>query len=175
LKVDRKQNILDTALRLFADEGFTPVTTSRLAKEAEVSEGLIFKHFKNKQDIFDKLIELTDQKLFEALMPILDAEKPKEVLRLLIDMPHSISEKEYGFWRFHFKIKWDENYDALEKIKPLMEKLEWAFTELKYKQPEIEAEIFMNISESISTGILRDGKSSSTAMSKLLLKKYKLS
>ena len=43
--IDRKEKILQSALELFAKEGFTATSTSKIAKHAGVSEGLIFRHF----------------------------------------------------------------------------------------------------------------------------------
>ena len=44
---DKKENILKSALELFANEGVNATSTNRIAIKANVSEGLIFKHFKN--------------------------------------------------------------------------------------------------------------------------------
>ena len=52
---NKKEKILLTALELFANEGFKSVTTSKIAKEAGVSEGLIFRHFENKKGLLNAL------------------------------------------------------------------------------------------------------------------------
>lgn len=44
-------HILQTALRLFAERGISATSTRRIAKEAGVSEGLIFHHFPKKRDL----------------------------------------------------------------------------------------------------------------------------
>ena len=45
----KKEQILNAALELFANDGFTATSTSKVAKRAGVSEGLIFRHFGNKR------------------------------------------------------------------------------------------------------------------------------
>ena len=45
---EKELNIIDSAINLFAQTGYDGTSTSIIAKEAGVSEGLIFKHFKNK-------------------------------------------------------------------------------------------------------------------------------
>jgi len=47
----RKQLIARTALRLFADKGYEQVPTQLVAREAGVSEALIFKHFGTKEQL----------------------------------------------------------------------------------------------------------------------------
>ncbi|MEJ6750428.1 MAG: helix-turn-helix domain-containing protein, partial [Bacteroidia bacterium] len=42
---DKQVAILQTALELFSNKGFYAVSTNLIAKEAGVSEGLIFRHF----------------------------------------------------------------------------------------------------------------------------------
>ncbi|MFT5056181.1 MAG: AcrR family transcriptional regulator, partial [Pseudoalteromonas distincta] len=41
---DKQVAILQTALELFSKKGFDAVSTNLIAKEAGVSEGLIFRH-----------------------------------------------------------------------------------------------------------------------------------
>lgn len=50
-----RQRILETALRLFVERGFSGTSTRRIAKEAGVSEGLIFHHFPRKRDLLADL------------------------------------------------------------------------------------------------------------------------
>ena len=52
----KKERILATATRLFSERGFARTSTALLAQEAGVAEGTIFRHFKNKDDIFLELI-----------------------------------------------------------------------------------------------------------------------
>ncbi|KZN67258.1 TetR/AcrR family transcriptional regulator [Pseudoalteromonas luteoviolacea] len=49
--MDKRKNIIDVATRLFAEHGFEKTPISLICEEAEVSKGLIFHHFKNKNDL----------------------------------------------------------------------------------------------------------------------------
>jgi len=55
---DNRDIILDTAARLFAQNGFDATTMNNLAKEASVNKALIYYYFKDKEDIFRSLFEL---------------------------------------------------------------------------------------------------------------------
>ena len=46
-----RQTILDQALRLFVEQGFTETTTRDIAKACGISEGAIYRHFKSKDEI----------------------------------------------------------------------------------------------------------------------------
>ena len=54
---DTKENILMTALRLFAQNGYEAVSVSTIAGELGVTKGALYKHYKNKRDIFDSIVE----------------------------------------------------------------------------------------------------------------------
>ena len=52
-----KENILVTALRLFAQDGYEAVSVSKIAGELGMTKGALYRHYKNKRDIFDKIFE----------------------------------------------------------------------------------------------------------------------
>ncbi len=52
-----KENILHTALRLFAMDGYEAVSVSDIAGELGMTKGALYKHYKNKRDIFDSIVE----------------------------------------------------------------------------------------------------------------------
>lgn len=54
---DTKQNILLTALRLFAKDGYEAVSVSAIAGELGMTKGALYKHYKSKRDIFDSIID----------------------------------------------------------------------------------------------------------------------
>lgn len=49
---ERRDRILDAALRVFSERGFHGATTRELAKAAGVSEALMFRHFPTKEDLY---------------------------------------------------------------------------------------------------------------------------
>src|SRR4051812_38184733 len=52
---ERREAIVKAVRRLFADKGFHATTTRELAEAAGVSEALLFKHFPNKEALFDAM------------------------------------------------------------------------------------------------------------------------
>ncbi|PJE94210.1 TetR family transcriptional regulator [Streptomyces carminius] len=45
------ESILETALRLFAEEGYEATTTARIAREAGISQRSLFRYFGSKEDL----------------------------------------------------------------------------------------------------------------------------
>jgi len=55
--MDTRQKILDTALEMFSRRGFTAVSVRDISYAVGVKESALYKHFRNKQDVFDALIQ----------------------------------------------------------------------------------------------------------------------
>lgn len=55
--LDKKHRIIDAAIKLISKKGYHGATTSLIAKEAGVSQGLIFHYFGNKEGLFFSLLK----------------------------------------------------------------------------------------------------------------------
>ena len=54
---DRREDIVNTSLKLFAEKGFHGTSMRDIAREAEITEGLIYHYFAGKRDLFKAIIE----------------------------------------------------------------------------------------------------------------------
>ena len=54
---DRRAQLLDTALNFFSDKGFDRTTTKEIAAAAGVTEAIVFRHFPNKQALYQAVLE----------------------------------------------------------------------------------------------------------------------
>jgi TetR/AcrR family fatty acid metabolism transcriptional regulator len=54
-KADRRRQILDAAVRVFAEKGFTQCRVSDIAEEAGVAYGLVYHYFGSKDEVLDTL------------------------------------------------------------------------------------------------------------------------
>ena len=54
---DTKEKILMTALQLFARDGYEAVSVRTIAEELGMTKGALYRHYKNKRDIFDCIVE----------------------------------------------------------------------------------------------------------------------
>lgn len=169
---DKQESILETALELFATVGYNATSTSKIARQAGVSEGLIFRHFTNKKGLLQALIKEAEERIGQLFAPIIFEDDPKEVIRKTILLPFNIDQSEYNFWKLQFKLKWEEEYNNPNKMKPVIDKLSWAFGELGFEDPANEALLLNQLLDAIGTGILRDGYKSQTGLKDLLLSKY---
>jgi AcrR family transcriptional regulator len=49
---ERRQAVLDTACRVFSKSSYRGATTSEIAREAEISEPILYRHFGSKRDLY---------------------------------------------------------------------------------------------------------------------------
>jgi AcrR family transcriptional regulator len=56
-KRDRREDILQASLKLFAERGFHGTSMRDIARAADITEGLIYHYFTNKRDLFTAIIE----------------------------------------------------------------------------------------------------------------------
>lgn len=57
IRDERREEIKQAALKVFARRGYTGTKMSLIAKEANISEGLIYRYFNSKKELFITLIE----------------------------------------------------------------------------------------------------------------------
>ena len=60
---ERRQAILEAALRVFAEGSYGGATTSEIARAAEVSEPILYRHFTSKAELYRAVLEGAAQSL----------------------------------------------------------------------------------------------------------------
>ena len=169
---DKQQQILQAALELFANEGYAATSTSKIARQAGVSEGLIFRHFENKQGLLDALIHYAEERIQLIADQVLKETDPKSALRRYIRLPFEVPEEEYDYWRLQFKLKWSEAYYYPPLIDKITEKLAWAFRALGHPNPEMEAKLLNQMIDTLAVDIMRRGRDQVLEYRAFLLEKY---
>jgi len=97
---ERRQQILQAAVKLFARQGFTRTTTKQIAREAGIAEGTIYLYFANKQDL---LFSFLESKALESLQTFLaNAPKDNEVIRDFLVNRFALVEQGAGLMKVVF-------------------------------------------------------------------------
>jgi len=66
-RLNKKQDIVQAATLLFAEQGFDGTTTLQISKEARITEPVIYYHFKGKNELFTGIIASTFKTFFAHL------------------------------------------------------------------------------------------------------------
>ncbi|WP_018479482.1 TetR/AcrR family transcriptional regulator [Pontibacter roseus] len=171
----KKETILDTALDLFADRGYEATPTSLIAKEAGVSEGLIFKHYVNKTNLLEEVVKAGYRRITDKSKGLVTVSDPAMLIANVLDMPLRLVEDERNFWRMQFRLVDEEIAQKHHKryTQSVMQKLVEAFKKLGYEEPELESEILMLMVEGLWRLFLTtEDKDQSKKMLDLIKSKY---
>jgi AcrR family transcriptional regulator len=92
---DRRDQIIDAAMQVFAQKGFTRATNKDIAHEAGITPGLIYYYFESKEALLKAIIETrSPAQLITTLPPQVFELPPETFMRMLILRALSIIESE---------------------------------------------------------------------------------
>ena len=100
---DTKKSILLSALGLFARDGYEAVPVSAIAGELGITKGALYKHYKNKRDIFDSIVSRMERHDAERAnkfqMPTGSvSHMEEEYLRVTVDRLVEYGKAQFRYW-----------------------------------------------------------------------------
>lgn len=172
----RKEKIVKEAQRLFAEKGYMDTSTKEIAQKAGVSEALIFKHFGNKDNLLIYLIKAGYRKVLSSHKGMMTYVDARSFLLNMIRLPHELVTADPEFWKLqerlshhHFSKQQHEMF-----MKPVRAVLERAFGDLGYDNPVLEAELLLNVVDTLWKKEACGELPYSVEIANLLHNKYKL-
>ena len=119
LREDRREQLLNAALEVFAKCGYRETSIEELLKAAGVARGTFYQHFKGKRDVFDALLDAFLGQLQRAIVRV-DVQSEIEVgvqllgnVRRIIDLLYDNNELARLF--LHQAVGLDRGFD--EKLR----------------------------------------------------------
>lgn len=169
---EKQEKILRSALKLFAQHGYAATSTAKVAKEAGVSEGLIFRHFGNKEGLLAALLAEGAERTAKLVNEIAKLPEPQARIKAVCHMPWGIESSEYDYWRLLYALKWQsDRYDAASTA-PIKAMLAEAFTELGAESPTAEAELILVLLDGLVSAFLLRRPSELNQLKTLIEQRY---
>ena len=104
MRAQSKAKIADTAIKLFAKNGYSETSVEAIALKCGVAKGLVYNYFKNKEDLllysFMSAFEEIETS-FPSSMPSAD---PVAMIELFINGTFDYFKKHMDFWRLQMTI-----------------------------------------------------------------------
>ena len=91
---ERKQEIIDTAMRLFYEKGYEKTSISDIAKEMNVAQGLFYRYFPSKEVLFDTAVEQYAQLQADQMTAFLKTSHQKKAANVDTDVDETVSADE---------------------------------------------------------------------------------
>jgi AcrR family transcriptional regulator len=100
----RREKLLEAATEVFAERGYEGARVEQIADVAQVSPGLLYRHFEGKQELYEELLLLANRQLLEHLARAAAPNLPTDqrVLRGL-DAFFGFVETHRNLWRLIMK------------------------------------------------------------------------
>ena len=175
-----RKAIMDSALQLFAQNGYHQTSVQRIAQRANIAKGLIYNYFNSKEALLEAVI-IEGMRLLKSYFAVIFQEKTPELkLISIIDSLFEIMLEDPLFWRLYFAILMQPDLPLKIKnifadfINDFFQILENIFRQIGVADPVAEARIFAAIGDGIILHYwLSEKKYPLKQVKQLLLKKYK--
>ena len=100
LRPNKKQDIVQAATLLFAEQGFDGTTTLQISKDAGITEPVIFYYFRTKDELFTSIIASTFETFFAHLENLpentdTEFEKIENLIALHLDIVKEMPDEIY--------------------------------------------------------------------------------
>jgi AcrR family transcriptional regulator len=158
----KKEKIIDTAIALFADNGFHNTSISQIANKAGVSKGLMYNYFESKEDLLKYIFDLGAAKLLENFDPNRDGVLTKEEFIFYIEDIFYQMQKDRNYWMLFFNIVTQPAITQIvadrmmEMVGPMMKELTDYFRNKGCEDPEAEARYFVAVMDGVGMHYLLD-------------------
>jgi AcrR family transcriptional regulator len=111
--IKRKEIILDNATKLFATEGFDHVSTKRIAEEAGVSEGLVFRHYVSKEGLLKAILEKGLAQIADTLKPMTELGEKDNAIDLHLKLTAEALKTHTIFWQLVHSLRFNPRVGQL--------------------------------------------------------------
>ena len=174
----KKEVIIETATSLFAEQGFEKTSVATICQTANVSKGLVYHHFKSKEEILIAVYELATKKMVG--MNNSTSKKPAEQIKDLIEIVFTQLVENKSFFQLNLNIMFQPSTRKIletqikERANQLYNSVKHIFDQLYKDESEILSHVFIAEIDGIALGYLSSFENYPLQQVKnQLLKKYK--
>ena len=145
IRENRRKQIMDVALELFADKGYNHTSISQIAAEAKISKGLMYNYFRSKDDLLLDIFDDGMKSMFDLFDPNKDGILTREEFIYFINESFDVMNRDRKFWKLYFSlitqptvwVKLEKKYSEI--ITPLIQMMINYYKAKGSENPEIEA------------------------------------
>lgn len=145
IRKKRKIQIMESALQLFASEGYGHVSISSLAAHAGISKGLMYNYFKSKEDLLQQVIDFVISEVLEHIDPNNDGVLTQEEFKLFIRKTFELMREKAELYTQFFSLVLQPNVSDYFMKSPMIthmggyfEMFHRYFIEQGFEDPQLE-------------------------------------
>ncbi len=104
IRKQKKELILESALELFAENGFHATSISQIAKKAGISKGLIYNYFESKNEILNEIIKVGFDSIYSNWDLNRDGVLSEDEFVFFIRQSFKIMREKIEFWKLYMSL-----------------------------------------------------------------------
>ncbi len=179
IRDQKKKLIMDTAMHLFASEGFYKTSISEIARKAGISKGLMYNYFESKDDLLLRIVTEGMEEMFGLFDTNQDGELSKEELLGFIDQSCRLLKSRTLYWKLYFSIVAQPQVLSMfgtrfmEMLQPFWELVRKYFQKMGAGNPDAEAVLLYSILDGLAFNYVQNpGNFPLDEIREILIKRY---
>lgn len=104
IREERRDSIIQTALQLFAEQGYDNTSIAQIAKEADISKGLIYNYFDSKEHLLKEVINEGYNYFPMVTKPLEEGVSPDEAFLQTLNGLRDSLKTHRTFWKFYAEL-----------------------------------------------------------------------
>lgn len=179
--MDKREQIIETAIKLFAENGFEKTSISTICAKADTSKGLVFHHFKTKDELLREIFARITEIIGSASKEYKQKTDPVERLIAFIESiftAMSVGEHKY-IYQLNFNVMFQPSTRRLlqdlieERTTILQTEVKEIFDFLGYESSSILSKLFVAEIDGIALNYLFLGEDFNlVAVKQVFIEKY---
>src|SRR6478736_2297468 len=175
---NQKELIVTTALKLFAKHGYDSTPISLIAKTAKVSQGLMYNFFKGKDVLLKEMMAIGFADIARSMVSYQKEMGPQQAIELHIQSTIHIIKPHQEFWkllhaiRLQGKVASSMQKQFQEVVKNVTSTFQTVFKNVGYKNPELEAILFLAQIDGLVILYLQDNATPIDKLGQQLINRY---
>jgi AcrR family transcriptional regulator len=134
-----KEQILKAAMDMFCLKGYHSASIDDVAKQAQISKGLMYHYFKGKEELLAALVEVRISDILVVMEAAAAKETPAEQLRYIIEGALEDVQRQPEVFRFYL------NLFTQPRLDPVVAKYSQKLMDEQARQFEVQTEMFVKL------------------------------
>ncbi|NVK63001.1 MAG: TetR/AcrR family transcriptional regulator [Flavobacteriales bacterium] len=162
IRLERREHILQSALKVFAEDGYHNASISKVSKEAGISKGLMYNYFESKEELLQTLIGNYLDEENAKVVALLKQPFTDEVFADLIRLSVEVLKKNPLQWKLYMDMANRPEVREIMQDRYVESQLLWVekltafFTQRNAEDPMMEIQFFASTMTGLKVSYLMD-------------------
>lgn len=152
---DKQKRIIEAAILEFSEKGFENANTNKIARNANISVGSLFKYFENKTDLFLYIVKLAEAELESQIHSVLSMGKGFfETVGMILSLIDEYSKTDKALVRLYYEMTSIGQSSLVETVVSTLEKVAGSEYKTMIKDAQDRGEIRADVDPAVVAFIL---------------------